>query len=146
MLGTGASPDRTSGAAGGACGDEGDDPPMESWPVWWFVRTYLQSLGQVPLPPSPSHLVCSLLFLSRSHSPTSHARTPLPYPPLFLPPPRSVSVKGFLSCPPIAPEISLSLNSPILLLSPSRSSPSVFLTLSLGPSIGHTALVAGKHG
>ena len=32
-------------ASGG--GDEG--PPMQSWSGWWFVRTYLQSLGQVLL-------------------------------------------------------------------------------------------------
>ncbi len=31
--------------AGPRGGDEG--PPMHSWATWWFVRTYLQSLGQV---------------------------------------------------------------------------------------------------
>ena len=25
----------------------GDDLPMQSWSMWWLVRTYLQSLGQV---------------------------------------------------------------------------------------------------
>ncbi len=31
-----------------ACPAEGGEkePPMQKWRIWWFVRTYLQSLGQ----------------------------------------------------------------------------------------------------
>jgi hypothetical protein len=35
-----------------ACPSKEDpNPPMHSWWAWWFVRTYLQSLGQVRAPP-----------------------------------------------------------------------------------------------
>jgi hypothetical protein len=35
---------------GMSCG-EGNALPMQSWTLWWFIRTYLQSLGQVILIP-----------------------------------------------------------------------------------------------
>jgi hypothetical protein len=40
----------TGGAQGAALSDKDQNdksPPMQSWPLWWFLRTYLQSLGQV---------------------------------------------------------------------------------------------------
>ena len=35
------------------CGGGEEKPPMQSWALWWFIRTYLQSLGQV-IPASSS--------------------------------------------------------------------------------------------
>ena len=41
----------TDGAQCAALADNtsagGDDQPMQAWPTWWILRTYLQSLGQV---------------------------------------------------------------------------------------------------
>jgi hypothetical protein len=35
------------------CGGEKEVLPMQSWALWWFIRTYLQSLGQVVPSSSP---------------------------------------------------------------------------------------------
>jgi hypothetical protein len=37
----------TCAAGEGGSGGGDDGPPMQGWEGWWFVRTYLQSLGQV---------------------------------------------------------------------------------------------------
>ena len=36
-------------AGNGTCAGGGEDAPlpMQAWALWWLVRTYLQSLGQV---------------------------------------------------------------------------------------------------
>jgi hypothetical protein len=40
----------TGGSQGASLSDKDQNDkrqPMQSWPLWWFLRTYLQSLGQV---------------------------------------------------------------------------------------------------
>ena len=41
--------DNDASAAESACPRLGRDavPPRHSWSTWWFVRTYLQALGEV---------------------------------------------------------------------------------------------------
>ena len=52
-------PDRNAGHGTGNddqwCGGEKEAAalPMQSWALWWFIRTYLQSLGQVVPSSSP---------------------------------------------------------------------------------------------